>query len=160
MNPIPEHGVPSTAAIGRHPIHPMLIPFPVAFLVGALLTDVAFWATADPFWARVSFWLLVAGLVTGALAAVFGMIDFWTIPRAREHTAGWVHLVGNALALALTFVNVLLRAGDAQAAVMPWGITLSAAVAVLLGVTGWYGGELAYRYKIGVMEPEGGAQYD
>lgn len=154
MSPIPERGVPSTAAIGRHPIHPMLIPFPVAFLVGALLTDLTFWGTADPFWALVSYWLLVAGLATGALAAAFGMIDFWTIPRAREVTAGWIHLVGNATALALTFVNLLLRGGGSAAAVMPWGLTLSALVAALLLVTGWFGGEMVYRYKIGVMEPD------
>ncbi|MBX6368656.1 MAG: hypothetical protein IRZ04_11785, partial [Rhodospirillales bacterium] len=63
---------PSRAAIAGHPIHPMLVPFPIAFLVGALVVDLAFASTGDPFWARAGFWLLLAGIVTGAAAAVFG----------------------------------------------------------------------------------------
>src|SRR3546814_6826582 len=69
---------PSTAAIRGHPIHPMLIPFPLAFLVGVLLTDLAYWATSDPFWARASLWLVGAGVVSGLVAAVF---------RSEEHTS-------------------------------------------------------------------------
>src|SRR3954471_17500016 len=92
---------PSTAAVGGHPIHPMLIPFPIAFLCGALATDLAFWGTGDSFWARNSFWLLAAGLVTGVLAALFGLIDFLTIPRARSLAAAWVHFIGNDVVLIL-----------------------------------------------------------
>jgi uncharacterized membrane protein len=63
-------GTPSTAAIGGHPIHPMLVVFPIAFLVGALATDIAYWRTGGHFWALPSEWLLAAGLIMGALAAV------------------------------------------------------------------------------------------
>ncbi len=51
-------GVPSRAAVVGHPIHPVFVPFPLAFLVGALLTDLAYWWTADPFWGRASLWLV------------------------------------------------------------------------------------------------------
>jgi uncharacterized membrane protein len=129
----------------------MLIPFPIAFLVGALASDLAFWWTADPFWARASLWLTGAGLVTGALAAIVGLIDFLSIRRVRELTAGWVHFLGNATALLLTFWSVLHRFGDPVDAVLPLGLIFSAMVAGILGVTGWYGGELAYRYRIGVI---------
>lgn len=46
-----DHGnrCPSTAAVSGHPIHPMLIPFPIAFLIGALATDLAFVGTGDGF---------------------------------------------------------------------------------------------------------------
>src|SRR4051794_18645797 len=91
-------GVPSTMAINGHPIHPMLVPFPVGFLVGALATDLAFWGIGDPFWSRASLWLLAAGFVMGALAAVIGLIDFLTIERARTGSTGWVHFIGNAIA--------------------------------------------------------------
>ena len=93
-------GAPSTAAIAGHPIHPMLVPLPIGFLVGVLLSDLAFWRTGDAFWARASLWLVAAGVVTALLAAVFGLIDFGTIKRARAHTAGWVHLLGNLTAVA------------------------------------------------------------
>lgn len=149
-----NRGVPSTAAVAGHPIHPILIPFPIAFLVGALAADLMYWNVQSYFWARMAVWLVGAGFVTGILAAAAGVIDFFTIDRARAHTDGWVHFIGNALVLILAFVSLLLRAADVEGAIIPWGITLSAIITALLGVTGWYGGELAYRYKIGVIEEE------
>lgn len=149
---------PSTAAIRGHPIHPMLVPFPLAFLVGALLTDLAYWLTIDPFWARASLWLIGAGVLSGAVAALFGLIDYVTIRRAREHILGWIHFLGNATALVLSLVNWLLRPDEPAAAILPWGLLLSAIVASILGVTGWAGGELSYRHRIGVMrDPQSGA---
>ena len=142
----------STAAIGGHPIHPLLVPFPIAFLVGAFLTDLVFWQSADPFWARGSEWLLGAGIVMGALAAIAGLTDFLTISRARSLTAGWVHFLGNAAALLIALWNLLRRTGgDPGAAVVPNGIILSAIVVAIFLVTGWLGGELVFRHRIGVV---------
>lgn len=145
-------GVSSTAAIAGHPIHPMLVPFPIAFLVGAFASDIAFWSTMDDFWARMALWLVGAGLVTGALAAAVGLTDFLTIHRAREQREGWIHFLGNALVLLLAFANLFLRLDDPAAGVLPSGIILSGVTSALLVITGWYGGELAYRHKIGVIE--------
>lgn len=149
-----REGIKSTAAVAGHPIHPMLIPFPIAFLTGALATDIVHWSTAGAFWARMSLWLLVAGLIMGGVAASVGLIDFFTIERARAHTAGWLHLGSNAAVLVLALVNVLIRWNDPVNAVVPTGLILSAVTAVLLTVGGWYGGELAYRHKIGVIDHE------
>jgi uncharacterized membrane protein len=146
-----REGVTSTAAVAGHPIHPVLVPFPIAFLVGTLLTDLAYAAGGnDVFWARASLWLVGAGVVGGLLAALFGLVDFFTIRRARAHRWGWVHFGGNAVVLVLSAINLLLRLGNPADAVLPLGLTLSLIVAVILLVTGWAGGELAYRYKIGV----------
>ena len=68
-----SRGVRSTASIAGHPIHLMLVPFPIAFLVATLATDLVFWGTGDVFWARVSVWLVGAGVVMGGLAAIFGL---------------------------------------------------------------------------------------
>jgi uncharacterized membrane protein len=144
-------GAPSTAAIGGHPIHPMLVPLPIGFWVGAVLSDLAYWRTVDPFWARASLWLVAAGVVAALAAAVFGLIDFATIRRVRSHTAGWVHLLGNLLAVALSAVSWFLRSRDAAGAVMPTGLALSVVVALIILVTGWMGGELSYRYLVGVL---------
>jgi len=143
--------IPSTAAIGGHPIHPMLIPFPIAFLVGALAADLAYWSTDDFFWARLARWLVGAGLVTGALAAVFGLVDFLTRHRIRQFSSAWIHFLGNAVVLVLSLISLLLRLDDPADAVLPWGLVLSAAVALILLVTGWLGGELSYRHKVGVV---------
>lgn len=149
-----EEGIKSTASIAGHPLHPIIIPFPIAFLTGTVVTDIVYWQTGEEFWARMSFWLIAGGLVMGLLAAALGLIDFLTIERARAHTGGWIHAGGNILAMILALVNVLLRWNDPSAAVMPWGILLSLVTAAALGISGWYGGELAYRHKIGVIEDE------
>ena len=146
-------GVRSTAAIFGHPIHPMLVVFPIGFLVGALATDLAFWGTSDPFWARASEWLLGAGIVMGALAAVAGLIEFVTISRVRSLAAGWVHFLGNATAILLSVWNLVQRmGGDPDAVVVPFGIILSAVVVVIFLVTGWLGGELVFRHRIGMID--------
>ena len=148
----PPHteGVRSTVHIAGHPVHPVLIPFPIAFLVAAVATDIAFVATSSEFWARVSLWLVGAGFVTGVVAAATGLVDFFTIERARSHRTGWIHFLGNAVVLVAALVNWLLRIGDAEAAITPWGLVLSVGIAAVLVVTGWTGGELSYRHKIGV----------
>jgi FtsP/CotA-like multicopper oxidase with cupredoxin domain len=142
-------GAPSRAAIAGHPLHAMLIPFPIAFLLGAFGADLAAWWTADPFWARAALWLTGAGVVTGGLAALFGLVDFLTIERARVHTVGWVHALAAGTTLALAAASWLLRLGD-PVAVPPLGLALSALTAAALAVTGWAGGDLPYRHLIGV----------
>lgn len=152
MSRLDYQGTPSTAAIGGHPIHPMLVVFPIAFLVGTLATDLAFWRTADLFWALASEWLLIAGVIMGALAAVAGLIEFLTIRRIRSLAAGWVHFLGNAAAILIALWNLLHRLGsDPSVTIVPYGIILSAIVVAFLLVTGWLGGELVFRHRIGIM---------
>lgn len=147
----PLRGVPSTAAVGGHPIHPMLVPFPIVFLTTALATDLAARRTGDPFWAEASRWLLRAGLVSGVAAGTVGAIDFLTVRRARERTEGPLHAIGNAVALALTAANLAARRDRPEGAEPGTGeILLSAATAAILGFTAWAGGELSYRHMIGV----------
>lgn len=142
--------VPSKAAIRGHPLHPMLIPLPIGVLVGALATDLTFWATGDPFWARASWWLLWGGGVTGVVAALVGLVDFFFIERVRSHRAGRLHLMANTLVLLLTAGNIAWRLDDLETAVLPWGLVMTAVTGLLLAAGGWYGGELAYRHGVGV----------
>jgi uncharacterized membrane protein len=65
-----DPGITSTVTVAGHPLHPLLVTFPVAFLVGALATDTGYWLTQDPFWARVSLWLVGVGFLSGLFAAV------------------------------------------------------------------------------------------
>ncbi|MCA0015551.1 DUF2231 domain-containing protein [Mesorhizobium sp. B292B1B] len=143
----------STAKVGGHPIHPMLIPFPVAFLVGAFLTDLRFWGTADVFWARASMWLIGAAIVMALLAAIAGFIDFLSEPRIRALTDAWYHMVGNLTAVVLALINFYLRYSQgAEAAVRPWGVLLSLIVVCILLFTGWKGWEMVYRHHVAVLD--------
>jgi uncharacterized membrane protein len=143
----------STANIGGHPIHPMLVPFPIVFLVSTLLCDLAFWRTQGEVWALASMWLLGAGLVTGALAAVAGLTDFAGSPRIRALNDAWLHMIGNVVAVVLSIVSFYMRwRYGAAAAVMPWGLLISAVVFGLLLFNGWKGGELVFRHGVGVLD--------
>lgn len=149
----PEHptrGLPSTAAIAGHPLHPMMVPFPIAFLTAALATDVAAMSTRDPFWSRASRLLLGAGIASGLAAGALGAIDYYTIRRAREKPAGRLHAHGNIAALALAGLNLAARTRRAHREPHGMDLALSATTAAVLGVTGWAGGELSYRHMVGV----------
>jgi uncharacterized membrane protein len=146
-----DSGIPSTVAVAGHPFHPLIVTFPIAFLTGALATDLGYWFTNDLFWARASIWLIGAGFVSGIVAALTGMLDFLKIDRVRKRQAGWFHMVGNVVALLLTLGNWLLRLNGGLEAAFPTGLILSLIVATLLGITGWYGAELIYRHKVAVI---------
>jgi uncharacterized membrane protein len=146
-----DSGVPSTVAIAGHPLHPLLVTFPIAFLTAVLATDLGYWLTQDLFWARASLWLIGAGIVTGLIAGATGMMDFLKIERVRQHNAGWIHMVGNVAAIAISLVNFGLRWGNSAGAILPTGLVLSLIVATVLGITGWYGAELIYRHKVAVI---------
>lgn len=142
--------VPSNAAFRGHPIHPMLIPLPIGALVLSLVTDLVFVFGGSEFWAEASWWLLWAGIVSGVLAAAVGAVDYLTIHRVRSHRAGNIHLVTNVAVLALVVANLWIRAGDHATAITPAGVIITIVTVGLLGVSGWYGGELSYRHGVGV----------
>lgn len=147
----PPAPVPSRASVAGHPIHPMLIPLPIGLLVAALASDIAYTVTDRELFAEMAVWLVGGGLLTGALAMVAGAVDFFLIERARRSRAGKVHAWGNGVVLAVAAVNLATRLLlGAEAAIVPWGLALSALTGLLLAVTGWYGGELSYRLQVGV----------
>ena len=150
----PPRVIPSTAAVFSHPLHPMVVVFPIAFIISALASDLAFWWLDDPFWAEVSTWLLAAGLFTGTVAALLGLVDFVSMPEVRRHVSAWSHMLGGVMSLALAAANLRLRWEDPAAMVLPWGLALSGVNAAMVGVTGWLGGTLTFRHAIGTYEAE------
>jgi len=140
----------STARIGRHPIHPMLVPFPIACFAGTLLTDLTYWRTAEMMWAGFSAWLVTVGMIMGYLAAVAGLVDFLSNRLVRAQPPAWPHAIGNVVVLILATLNMLVHTRDAWTSVVPWGLTLSAVVVLMLVFTGWMGWSLVHRYRVGV----------
>ena len=149
---MPADNPRSTATIAKHPIHPMLVPFPIACFVGALLTDLAYWRTAEMMWADFSSWLLTAGVIMGFLAAIAGLIDFIGNRLIRAQSSAWPHAIGNVVALTLATVNMLVHTRDAWTSVVPTGLILSGIVVLILLLTGWLGGSMVYRHGVGVID--------
>lgn len=143
----------STAQIAGHPLHPMLIPFPIAFFVAAFACDLAFLQSSNAMFATASKWLIGAGLVMAALAAVMGLIDFLGDEQIRTlSTAQW-HAGGNVLAVLIELVNFYIRYGAAT--VPSTGVILSLIVVCILLFTGWKGWEMVYRNRVGVSDMPG-----
>ncbi len=99
-------------------------------------------------------YLALAGLVTGVAAAMVGFTDFITLPQVRSHRMAWIHFIGNAAVLLLALTRTLYSWDAPTETVRGTGLVLSAAMTALLLLTGWAGGELAYRHKIGVIEDD------
>jgi uncharacterized membrane protein len=144
----------STAQIAGHPIHPMLVPFPIAFFVGAFVTDILFWRAGTPGFAAASLWLLGAGLVMAALAALMGLIDLFGEPKIRRMNDAWQHAGGNIMVVLIETYNFYIRYPDPPARVVPLGLALSLIVVVILLFTGWKGGEMVYRHRVGVADAD------
>lgn len=140
----------STAQIAGHPIHPMLVPFPIVCFVGALITDIAYYVTANMIWADFSAWLVTVGVIMGVLAAIAGLVDFASNRRIRAQRPAWPHVLGNILVLVLSSFNVLVHSRDAWTSVVPTGLILSAIVVLILPITGWLGWAMVYRHGVGV----------
>ncbi len=91
--------------------------------------------------------MIIASIIGGILAAVFGIVDFVLVSRVCRLRSAWIHGVGNII---LTVFNLLIRDNDASEAIFPWGILLSAFIVVLLTIIGWYGGDLVYKHAVGI----------
>jgi uncharacterized membrane protein len=142
----------STARIAGHPIHPMLVPFPIACFVGTLLTDLAYWRTADLMWADFSAWLVTVGVIMGLLAGIAGFIDFASNRLVRRQPPAWPHAIGNVIALVIAVFNMFVHSRDGWTAIVPTGLILSAVTVLILLVTAWLGGSLVYRHGVGVAD--------
>ena len=116
------------AAAGVRTFHPMLVPFPVAYFTAALVTDLAYWRTAEVMWERFSVWLIAGGLVMAALVAITAVID---LAFARQKPV-WVPALIYLSAILLSLLNVFVHSRDGYTAVVPTGLTLSACVVVIL----------------------------
>ena len=135
-----------------HPMHPMLVNYPLGLLTVAPIFDIVHFVTGNGFWSEIAFWMIAAGTIGGIIAAAVGTIDWLAIPSGtRAKSVGLLHGAGNYVILVLFIVSWLLRLSDPKAPLIV-AYVLSFLGAVLLGGTGWLGGELTLRLGIGVDE--------
>jgi uncharacterized membrane protein len=135
-----------------HPVHPMLIVFPLGLLAMAVIFDLFAIGSDTGYWSEISYWMIAAGVVTGLLAAPFGFIDWLAIPAGtRAKRIGAIHGLGNVVVVLLFAASFVLRAGTPQTP-GTLALTLSFAAGCLSLATGWLGGELVDRLSVGVDE--------
>ncbi len=148
----------SAATFKNHPIHPALTHFPIAFLYAAFVLDAGALLADHPAWGEVGFWLGVAGIICGLLAAIPGLVDYLrTVPpgsSARKRATK--HMLVNLGALAAFGAALLIRGSAAvPPGVVPVGFELAGAVLVTMG--GWMGATLMTRNMIGIDHRHAGA---
>jgi uncharacterized membrane protein len=148
----------SPASLGRHPIHPMLIPFPLALWFFSLVADVVYLWRGNPVWKDwIAFYALLGGIVGGVLAAVPGFVD-WLSLKDREvvRIANW-HARLNVIALLIFVASFYLRTTGGAGLVggsytIPF--VLSVVGVILITISGWLGGEMVFKHGVAV---DGGA---
>lgn len=140
----------SRAAIAGHPLHPMMIHFPVAALLGLVGADAGFLWTGDPFWQRASLWLAGIGACGGWLASIAGMVDLLSVRKIRMKVTAWCHAVLAVMMLSLATLNWLLRYRDDYPELGLWGFYLSLLTALLIAMAAFLGGRLVYEHAVGV----------
>ena len=142
----------SRAKLLGHPIHPMLIVFPLGLLATAVIIDVIYFASGALLFAELSYYLVIGGLIGGVLAAPFGFVDWRAIPpNTRAKRVGALHGAGNAVVLLLFLASALLRSILPAAPPIAAYVCSFAGVALAL-VTAWLGGELVDWLGIGVSD--------
>jgi uncharacterized membrane protein len=140
----------SISEISVHPMHTVLVAFPAVCFIGAFITDFVYWRSMPFIWANFSGWLLTVGLVMTGLVVIAASIDFLTNRNSRESRPAWPYILGNGLVIVLSLFNVFVHSRDGYTSVVPTGIILSGIVALIMMITGWMGGEAAYRRRAGV----------
>lgn len=145
----------SVASVAGVPVHTFLASFPLAFLLGAVGTDLAHWWTTldwyaeyDGFWSTASLWLIGAGVAAAIVASVSGLVDILMVTEARKRNLLSLHVLGSMAATALAAINLVLRYRDHDGSVIPWGILLSVLTSGVLVYCGWFAGHLIHRNLI------------
>ena len=142
----------SSASLGGHPMHPLLITLPIGLFAAVLLFDVVFWRTGNDAFATGALWLLGAGLIAAALAAATGLIDFLGDRRIRDKSDAWQHAIGNVVLVLIELFSFYERYRYGSSAVVPLGLSLSVIAVLLMLFTGWKGGELVFRHRVAVQD--------
>jgi uncharacterized membrane protein len=143
----------SKASIGGHPVHPILIPFPIALWSTSFATDIVFYFFRNTSLALISKFMLAAGCLGALAAAVPGIIDWLSIRDAGvKRIANW-HARLNIIALIVFAISLYLRMRIGAHWVdyhLRIPFLVSFVGVILISISGWLGGELAYRHGVGV----------
>ena len=140
----------SRAKLFGHSIHAMLITFPVGLFVTAIVFDIIYLAGGGTQWTLVSYRMIIAGVIGGLAAAVFGYIDYRAIStNTRAHRVGRLHGIGNVVLVVLFILSWWVRRASPEQP-PSLAFVFSFVGIALAAVTAWLGGELVERLGVGV----------
>jgi uncharacterized membrane protein len=142
--------VGSAVALVGHPIHVMMVHFPVAFVVATLGIDVLYWWSGDVFWVRAGLWSAGMAFWSGVAASLVGTGELLLVRGIRLLEASWSHAVAAMTLVAMAGANWGLRLID-PASTLPHGLALSAISSVMVGFAGWHGGKLVFDHGVGIL---------
>lgn len=148
--PVQELDTGSAIAFIGHPVHAMLVHFPIAFAMVVLGFDVLYWVFGDPFFARAATWAVGGGFLAGVIASLVGLAEVLLVPGIRLRGASWSHAVAALTFLAVIGANWGLRL-DGTRPILPDGLFLSVLGALTVGVAGYHGGKLIFDHGVGIM---------
>ncbi|HSE36466.1 MAG TPA: DUF2231 domain-containing protein [Blastocatellia bacterium] len=142
----------SPASIAKHPIHPMLVVLPIGLWIFSLVSDVIYLMNWGPaVWKDVALYTMAGGTAGALIAAVPGFVDLISMSKGRVRQIGIWHMSINLTIVVLYGINLWLRTTGSPSATEP--VWLSVIGVLLLGVSGWLGGEMVYVHGVGV-EPQ------
>lgn len=146
----------SKASIKGHPIHPMLIVFPVGLWIFSLVCDIVYAFNGNLVWSVVAYYCIGGGIVGALLAAIPGSIDLFSTKNSHVRKIGYIHMGINLTVAALFIINFAWRTATVLPAVGPFVLSIVSIAA--LGVSGWLGWEMVYRHGMGMERPAGRAE--
>ena len=140
------------ASIYRHPIHPMLIVFPLGLWIFAFICYAVYLANAGASWRVASLYAMAGGILGAVLAAVPGLIDLLTLRRSSVWTTGVTHMIANVTGLVLFIIAFAI--GISRSVPSTATLVLSILGLIAIGIGGWLGGALVYEHGVGVASKQ------
>ncbi|RAI43107.1 DUF2231 domain-containing protein [Rhodoplanes roseus] len=145
-----QHDTSSLVAVAGHPIHAMLVTFPIALVTATLGCDLFYWWWGDPFWHRAGVWASGFAFWLGILASMAGTAELLLVKGIRKRAASWIHAIAGVTLVSIAGANWGLRLAHPDA-VLPLGLLVSVLGMVFVGLAGWHGGKLVFDHGIGLM---------
>jgi uncharacterized membrane protein len=137
------------ASLAKHPLHPMLVVFPIGLWVFSLISDIVFLLGGDARWSDVALYTMAGGLIGAVVAAVPGFFDMFSISDKKIGKIAWNHMILNLIAVVIFAVDFYLRLRNPAGAIFP--IVLSVTGVLFIAVSGWLGGGMVYVHGMGVQ---------
>jgi uncharacterized membrane protein len=147
---VADKDIGSAIAVAGHPVHAMLVHFPIALVICTLGIDIFYWYSGDVFWRDVGVWSSGFAFVFGVIASLAGTAELLAVPGIRVRVASWNHAIAAMTLIAIVGANWGLRLNFPEET-LPHGLLLSLLASMLTALAGWHGGKLVFDHGVGLI---------